>query len=51
MCGSLNMLGPGSDTIRRCGLVGLNVSSRVWALRPSPVMPGSQSSVCLGKEM
>jgi hypothetical protein len=25
-CGSLNMLGPGSDTIRRCGLVGVGVA-------------------------
>jgi hypothetical protein len=25
-CGDLNMLGPGSGTIRRCGLVGGSVS-------------------------
>jgi hypothetical protein len=27
MCGSLNMLGPESGTIRRCGLVGVGVAS------------------------
>ena len=32
-CYSLNMLGPGSGTIRRCGLVGVGVSLWVWALR------------------
>jgi hypothetical protein len=26
LCGGLNMLGPGSGTIRRCGLVRRNVS-------------------------
>ena len=25
-CGGLNMLGPGSGTIRRCGLVGVGVA-------------------------
>jgi len=34
-CGGLNMLGPGSGTLRRCGLVGRNVSLWGWALRPS----------------
>jgi hypothetical protein len=29
------MLGPGSGTIRRCGLVGICVSMWVWSLRPS----------------
>ena len=32
---SLYMLGPGSGTIRRCGLVGVGVSLWAWALRPS----------------
>jgi len=27
----LHMLGPGSGTIRRCGLVGVGVSLWVWA--------------------
>jgi hypothetical protein len=31
-CGGLYMLGPGSGTIRRCGLVGLGISLWVWAL-------------------
>jgi hypothetical protein len=31
----LNMLGPGSDTIRKCGLVGVNVSLWGWEVRPS----------------
>ena len=26
LCGGLNMLGPGSDTIRKCGLVGVGVA-------------------------
>ena len=26
-CGGLNMLGPGSGTMRRCGLVGVGVTS------------------------
>jgi hypothetical protein len=30
-CGGLNMLGPGSSTIRRCGLVGVGVSLWTWA--------------------
>jgi hypothetical protein len=34
-CGALNMLGPGSGTIRRCGLVGGRVSLWGWAMRPS----------------
>jgi hypothetical protein len=34
-CGGLNMLGPGSGTIRRCGLIGASVSLPGWALRPS----------------
>ena len=25
-CGGLDVLGPGSDTIRRCGLVGVSVA-------------------------
>ena len=33
-CGGLIMLGPESDTIRRCGLVGVGVSLWGWALRP-----------------
>jgi hypothetical protein len=32
---SLNMLDPGSGTIRRCGPVGVGVSLWVWALKPS----------------
>jgi hypothetical protein len=31
----LYMLGPGSDTIRSCNLVGEGVSLWVWAIRPS----------------
>jgi hypothetical protein len=34
-CGGLNMLGPGSGTTWRCGLVGRSESLWVWALRPS----------------
>ena len=26
LCGGLNMLGPGSGTIKRCGLVGVGVT-------------------------
>jgi hypothetical protein len=33
-CGVLNVLGPGSGTIRRCGLVGGSVSLWGQALRP-----------------
>jgi hypothetical protein len=33
-CDGLNMLGPGSGTIRRCVLVGGSVSLWAWALRP-----------------
>jgi hypothetical protein len=33
-CGGLNILGPGSGTIRRCGLVGGSVLLWAWALRP-----------------
>ena len=29
-CDSLYMLGPGSDTIRRCGLIGVGVSPWEW---------------------
>jgi hypothetical protein len=35
MCHGLYMLGPGSDTIRRCGSVGVGVSLWAWATRPS----------------
>jgi hypothetical protein len=34
-CDGLYMLGPGSDTVGRCGLVGVGVSLWAWALRPS----------------
>jgi hypothetical protein len=34
-CSGLNMLGPESDTIWRCGLDGVGVSLWVWALTPS----------------
>jgi hypothetical protein len=34
-CGGLYMLGPGSGTIMRGGLVGVGMSLLVWALRPS----------------
>jgi hypothetical protein len=34
LCG-VNVLGPGSGTIRMCGLVGGSVSLWGWALRPS----------------
>ena len=34
-CGGLNTLGPGSGSIKRCGLVGVGVSLWVWAIRPS----------------
>ena len=30
-CDGLYMIGPGSDLIRRCGLVGVGVSMWVWA--------------------
>jgi hypothetical protein len=33
VCGSLKMLGPGSDTIRRCRFVGGNVALWVWAFK------------------
>jgi hypothetical protein len=33
-CGDLNMLDPGSGTIRRYALVGGSVSFWGWALRP-----------------
>jgi hypothetical protein len=33
-CDGLYMFGPGSGTIRRCGLVGVGVSLWAWALRP-----------------
>jgi len=35
MCDGLHMLGPGSGTIRRCGLVEGSVSLWGWAWRPS----------------
>jgi hypothetical protein len=35
-CDGLYMFGPGSGTIKRCGLVGVDVALLwVWALRPS----------------
>jgi hypothetical protein len=34
-CGGLFMLGPGSDTIRRCGPVGVGISLWARALRHS----------------
>jgi hypothetical protein len=34
-CDSVCMLGPGLGTIRRCGLVGVDVSLWAWALRSS----------------
>jgi hypothetical protein len=37
------MLGPGSGTIRRCGL-GVDVSLWVWVLIPWSWLPGSQYS-------
>ena len=40
-CDSLYMLGPGSGTIRRYGPVGVGVALRVWAIRPSSLLPGS----------
>ena len=33
-CDGLYMIGPGSGTIWRCGLVGVDVSLLAWALRP-----------------
>jgi hypothetical protein len=33
-CDGLYMLGLGSGTVRRCGLVGVGVSLWVWALIP-----------------
>ena len=35
-CGGLNMFGPGSGTIRRCGFVGGGVVTVGVGLRPSP---------------
>ena len=43
-CDGLYMLGPGSGTIRRCGLLGVGVSLWVWTLRPLSYLPESQSS-------
>ena len=53
-CGGLNMLGPGSSTLRRHGLVAVGVVLLEvwpwwwplwgWALRPSSKQPGSHSS-------
>jgi hypothetical protein len=40
----LYMLGPGSGTIWRCGLVGVGVSLLAWALITYSQLPGSQSS-------
>ena len=34
-CDALYMLGPGSGTVGRCGLVGVGVSLWLWALRSS----------------
>jgi hypothetical protein len=34
-CGGSYMFGPGSDTVRRCGLVGGSVPLWAWALIPS----------------
>ena len=34
-CGDLNVLGPGSGTIKKCGLVGGSVPLWKWALGPS----------------
>ena len=50
-CSSLNMLGPGSGTIRRCGLIGGCVSLWVQTLRPSSQQPRSQSSACFQNKM
>jgi hypothetical protein len=51
-CGGLNMLGPGSSTIRTHGLVGGTMPLWVWALRPSSLPHGRQSfSVCLLSKM
>jgi hypothetical protein len=35
------MISPGSGSIKRCDLVGVSVSLKVWALRPSSQLPGS----------
>jgi hypothetical protein len=43
-CDGLYMIGPGSGTIRRCGLVEVGVALWVWGLRPSSYLPGSQYS-------
>jgi hypothetical protein len=34
-CGGLDILGPGSGTIRRCGLVGESMPLWGWAMRLS----------------
>jgi hypothetical protein len=44
ICDGSYMLGPESGTMRRCGPVGVGVTVWVWAIRPSPWLPGSQSS-------
>jgi hypothetical protein len=40
-CDGLYMLGLGSSTIRRCGLVGVGVSLRTWALITLSYLSGS----------
>jgi hypothetical protein len=45
--GGLNMIGPGSGTMRRCGLVGGSMSLWGWSLRPSSLPVRQSSSVCL----
>ena len=50
-CEGLHMLGPGSGTTKKCGLVGVGMSLWAWALTPSTKLPESESSGSLQMKM
>jgi hypothetical protein len=50
-CDGLYLLSLGSDSIRKYGPVGVGMSLWVWSLRPSSLLPGSQSSASLQMKM